>query len=306
MNDVGRSLVLSFDFEDWNQKALRNLGHPDWDRPHAAFEGQVAAILDVLDELDVKATFFVLGMCAHNYPDAVRELAARGHEIGSHGYAHERVYRQTPDEFRADVLRSIEVIDDLVGQRPVGYRAPEFSITRASTWAFDVLAELEFRYDSSQYDSPRIPGRLGGIPLEPYRLELAGGKNLVEFPVAVVRIGRRAIPIGGGTYWRVLPARVLFPALRAVAAQSPAAVLYFHPYELDPHPLRLRLPGSAPAAQRIRAMRYNVYWNARRARIARLLRRVGREFRLVSYESYLANGDAGAHTKTLSREGVVV
>jgi polysaccharide deacetylase family protein (PEP-CTERM system associated) len=301
-------MLLSFDFEDWNQKVLRSLGHAGWDRPDAAFEGQVAAILDLLEELDVTATFFVLGMCARNYPDAVREVAARGHEIACHGYAHQRVYRQTRDEFRTDVLRSMEVIEDLVGRRPAGYRAPEFSITRASTWAFDVLAELDFRYDSSQYDSPRIPGRLGGIPTAPYRLELTGGKSLIEFPVAVARIGRRALPVGGGTYWRVLPAPILFPALRAAASRSPAAVLYFHPYELDPRPLRVRLPQSASGSQRLRAMRYNVYWNARRARIARLLRRVGREFRLVSYETYLANADAdaGAHTKTLSREGVVV
>jgi polysaccharide deacetylase family protein (PEP-CTERM system associated) len=301
-------LILSFDLEDWHQLVHRDLGDPDWDRRHEAFERQVASVLALLDELGVAATFFVLGVCARTYPDAVREIAARGHELACHGYAHERVPAQTADAFRADVIHSIDLIGELGGRTPAGYRAPAFSITRACAWAYEMLGELGFRYDSSQYDSPRIRGRLAGIPSEPYRLELASGKSLVEFPVAVARVGGRALPVGGGTYWRALPPALLFRALRAAASQSPAPVLYFHPYELDPRPLRAEVPPGASASQRLRAARYDLYWNARRPRIARLLRRAAREFRLLTYESYLAaaGGAERAGAKTLSGEGVVV
>ena len=132
MDDARPDLILSFDLEDWHQLVHRDLGDPDWDRRHEAFERQVAAVLGLLDELGVTATFFVLGVCARSYPDAVREIAARGHELACHGDAHERVHAQTRDAFRADVSRSIELIAELAGRVPAGYRAPAFSITRAS------------------------------------------------------------------------------------------------------------------------------------------------------------------------------
>ena len=197
--------VLSFDLEDWHQLVRRGAGAQDWDVPHPAFERQVRVVLDFLDRIDVKATFFVLGMCARNYPALVSELAERGHEIASHGTAHARVYAQTRDEFRADLEESIAQLEELTGRRPTGYRAPAFSINRDTLWAYDVLAELGFRYDSSQHDSPRIPRRIEGIPGDAYRLRLDSGGELWEFPITVGRIGGRTVPIGGGGYWRVFP-----------------------------------------------------------------------------------------------------
>jgi polysaccharide deacetylase family protein (PEP-CTERM system associated) len=292
-------LVLTFDLEDWHQIIHRSLGLADWDRRHEAFERQLTTALDLLDELGVRATFFVLGMCAKNYPDAVREIAARGHELASHGFAHVRVHQQGPEEFRQDVSAAVELIEKLAGQRPVGYRAPAFSITRETVWAYEVLADLGFEYDSSQYDTPRLPERLAGIPAEPYRLEV-NGKSLVEFPIAVGRWRGRRIPIGGGSYWRVLPKSILFGALRAAASPNAAPVLYFHPYELDPEPLR------TTAGPRLKAAAQVLYWNARRGRIASLLRAAAREFELLSHEQYLATAGSGARSKTLSSEGAVV
>ena len=293
-------LVLTFDLEDWHQIVHRSLGAADWDRPHEAFERQVGALLALLDELEVRATFFVLGMCARNYPDAVREIAARGHELASHGFEHVPVHRQTRDEFRKDVEASIELVESLAGRRPLGYRAPAFSITRSSGWAFELLADLGFAYDSSQYDTPRLPDRLIGIPDEPYRLEVQPGKELLEFPIAMGRWRGRRIPIGGGSYWRVLPRRALFDALRGAASPNAAPVLYFHPYELDPEPLR------TVSGPRFRAATQVLYWNVRRGRIPVLLRAAAREFELLSHERYLATAGSGARSKALSSEGVVV
>ncbi len=179
--------VLSIDLEDWHQLVRRGAGSADWDVPHPAFERQVRVLLDFLAELDVKATFFVLGMCARNYPDIVAEIAARGHEVGSHGTAHARVHAQTRDEFRRDLEESVAQLERLTGRRPAGYRAPAFSINRDTLWAYDVLSELGFRYDSSQHDSPRIPRRIEGIPGDAYRLRLDSGREIWEFPIAVRR-----------------------------------------------------------------------------------------------------------------------
>jgi peptidoglycan/xylan/chitin deacetylase (PgdA/CDA1 family) len=279
--DARPRLLLSIDFEDWHQLVHRRLGFADWDRPHAALERQTAHLLDLLDEIDARATFFLLGMSVANHRDLVAEIVRRGHEPASHGYAHARVYAQTPDELRADLERSVEAIAEATGERPLAYRAPAFSINRSTPWAYRVLAEAGFRYDSSQYDSPRVPNRLGDIPAEPYRLG-----DLWELPVT-----------GGGSYWRVLPPRNL----------RQFAVLYFHPYEFGPA-LRAKLPAGPSAKQRLKAGRIVLWRNAGRGLVERRLRQVAREHRLVSYHQAYGDIDRlyGTRTRALSPQGVLV
>jgi peptidoglycan/xylan/chitin deacetylase (PgdA/CDA1 family) len=274
-------LLLSIDFEDWHQLVHRRLGFADWDRPHAALERQTAHLLDLLDELGAEATFFLLGMTVANHRDLAAEIVRRGHEPACHGYAHARVYNQTPDELRADLERAVGVIADVTSQRPVAYRAPAFSINRRTPWAYDVLVEAGFRYDSSQYDSPRVPDRLGDIPKEPYRLG-----DLWELPVA-----------GGGSYWRILPPRNL----------RELAVLYFHPYEFGPR-LRAELPSNASLEQRLRAAKIAAWRNAGRGLVEMRLRQVARTHRLVSYHQAYGDIDRlyGARTRALSPQGVLV
>jgi peptidoglycan-N-acetylglucosamine deacetylase len=275
------TLLLSIDFEDWHQLVHRRLGFDGWDRHHAALERQTAHLLDLLDELGARATFFLLGMSVANERDLVAEIVRRGHEPACHGYAHARVYEQTPDEFRADLDRAVETIVDATGQRPLVYRAPAFSINRRTPWAYDALAEMGFRYDSSQYDSPRVPDRLGQIPTEPYRLG-----DLWELPVT-----------GGGSYWRVLPPRNL----------RDFAVLYFHPYEFGPA-LHAELPPGASTKQRLTAAKIVLWRNAGRGLVEKRLRQVARTHRLVSYHQAYGDIDRlyGARTRALSPEGVLV
>ena len=273
--------MLSIDFEDWHQLVHRRLGFADWDRPHAALEAQTGHLLDLLDELRARATFFLLGMSAANHRDLVVEIVRRGHEPACHGYEHARVYEQSADDFRADLERAVETIADATGQRPLAYRAPAFSINRRTPWAYDVLADVGFRYDSSQYDSPRVPDRLGDIPEEPYRLG-----ELWELPVT-----------GGGSYWRVLPPRNL----------RDFAILYFHPYEFGP-PLRAELPHDATAKQRLGAGKIVTWRNAGRSLVERRLRQVARTHRLVSYHQAYGDLDRlyGTRTRALSPQGVLV
>jgi polysaccharide deacetylase family protein (PEP-CTERM system associated) len=292
------TLLLSIDFEDWHQLVHRRLGRTDWDRPHPAFPLQVHAVLDLLDELGATATFFLLGMTVANYPELAREIVARGHEPASHGFAHLRAYEQSRGEFETDVHRSIEAIERATARRPVAYRAPAFSINRRTPWAYEVLAELGFRCDSSQYDSPRIPERIGAIPDGPYRLRLTDTAEIWELPIATWG----PLPIGGGSYWRVLPAALIRRGLRE------CSVLYFHPYEFSPDPLRATLPPSPTARQRATAAGRSAWRNAGRGLVAGRLRQVAREYRLVSYHQ--AHDDIarryGTRTRALSQEGVLV
>jgi peptidoglycan/xylan/chitin deacetylase (PgdA/CDA1 family) len=275
------TLLLSIDFEDWHQLVHRRLGLADWDEPHAALERQTGLLLELLDELDAKATFFLLGMTVANQRELVQEIVRRGHEAASHGYTHTRVYEQTRAEFRAYVERTTEEIEAAAGRRPLAYRAPAFSINRRTPWAYDVLVECGFRYDSSQYDSPRVPNRLGDIPAAPYRLG-----ELWELPVT-----------GGGSYWRVLPPRGLHEF----------AVLYFHPYEFGPA-LTADLPADATLRQRATAAKLTLWRNAGRNLVEQRLRRVARSHRLVSYDQAYGDLDRlyGTRTRTLSPEGVLV
>jgi polysaccharide deacetylase family protein (PEP-CTERM system associated) len=289
-------LLLSIDFEDWHQLVHRRLGRADWDRRGPALERQTATVLELLDELGVKATFFVLGMTAERYPELVRAAAERGHELASHGHVHERVHAQTREAFRADLERGLQALEGAAGVRAVGYRAPAFSITRDTPWAYDVLAELGFEYDSSQYDSPRIKRRIEPIPRTPYRLRLESGRELWELPVASGRL-----PVGGGAYWRVLPTSVIARSLRGLIAEGALPALYFHPYEFDPEPLRA--DGGGRTA-RLRALQRNVA----RGVVATRLRKIAADFPLSPYGTAVKDlaERPGAGAKTLSGAGVLL
>jgi polysaccharide deacetylase family protein (PEP-CTERM system associated) len=267
---------------------------------------QVEAVLAFLDEVGAKATFFLLGITARNYPELVEKVLAAGHEPASHGFRHVRVFRQTPDEFRSDVEESVAQVKELTGRAPRGYRAPAFSVNRDTVWAYRILHDLGFEWDSSQYDSPKVPRRLGPIPPTPYRLTLPGGGELLELPLTVLPLARgRSLPIGGGSYWRVLPAAVLE---RALARAEGPAILYFHPYEFDPYRLRADLPPNSPAGQRARAGLRSLRAGPGRGRLRARLRRVASELTPASYEQEIAKVRSryGQRTRALSEEGDLV
>jgi len=281
------AFILSFDFEDWHQLVYRRIGRSDWRDGSAAFEQQVASVLDLLDELRVSATFFVVGVTAERHPRALQEVVARGHEVGCHGYEHRRAFNQTRAEFREDVERCVDVIGRVTGVRPFGYRAPWFSITPESLWVHDVLRELGFRYDSSLYDSPLLRRRIRPIPTSPFRVGDARGDGLWEFPVAVLRVGRAVLPMGGGSYWRALPSAALWQGLEAVARRSTFPVLYFHPYEFADEPLRVIVSEHATLRERTRETSRRVYKNARRDLIPVRIREAAVRFRLVAFREAL-------------------
>jgi polysaccharide deacetylase family protein (PEP-CTERM system associated) len=279
------TLLLSIDFEDWHQLVHRRVGASGWERPGPALPRQTAALLDLLEELGLKATFFVLGMAARAYPSLVEGLAARGHEIGCHGDRHVLVHTQTPSQFDADLRAAKQTIEQLTGRVPVGYRAPAFSITRASDWAYEVLASEGFVYDASAHDTPALRDRPEAARGAPHLLELGGERRLWEFPVAVWRTRAGSIPIGGASYWSVLPRSLI---LQGLERAGPLAGLYLHPHELDPRPLRPRIGRATEPKARLHAYARAAQRNSARRRAPVMLRSIAERFQLIPY------GDAHA------------
>lgn len=198
-------------------------------------------VMDIFAEYKCRATFFVLGWVAEREPQLIREIAEKGHEVACHSFAHRRVFTLTPAEFRSDLRRARAAIEDATGLQIFGYRAPTFSIRRDSLWALEVLAEEGFLYDSSIFP---IRHDLYGFPEAPrfvHRWDLPRGSNIVELPMSTVRLGTVNMPAGGGGYLRVLPMSYTRWAIdRLHRRDNRPAVVYFHPWEIDPEQPRVQ------------------------------------------------------------------
>ncbi len=207
------------------------------------FQSRVCAnterLLAILRENGVKATFFVLGWVAEHHPDLIRRIAAEGHEMASHGYAHRLVYDLTRAAFRDDIRRSKDLIESASGAKVSGYRAPSYSVTPRSLWALDILIEEGFVYDASIFP---IHHDRYGIPLSPrapYVLERRCG-SLIEAPGTAVRLGPLNLPVGGGGYFRLLPYWwTQWGISRINRVEGRPAIFYLHPWEIDPEQPRL-------------------------------------------------------------------
>ena len=223
-------------------------------------------VLDLLDTHGVKATFFVLGEVGSAHPALVRRIANSGHEVACHSFHHTLVSSQSPAEFRSDVRCAKAVLEDLAGQPVVGYRAPSFSIGASERWAYAVLAEEGFRYDSSVY--PILHDRYGDrvAPRFPYEIWRSGDQGLIEFPIGTVRLFGVNLPVGGGGYFRLLPGGLIEAGIRRVNAKERKPIMfYFHPWELDPEQPR-------PSMAWHRRFRHYVGQGRHEAKLAHLLR----------------------------------
>jgi polysaccharide deacetylase family protein (PEP-CTERM system associated) len=215
----------------------------DWDVIPSRVEANTSRLLDFFDEVQVKATFFVLGWIAERHRGLIRGIAERGHEVGSHGYSHRLIYTQAPEEFREETVRSKALLEDVTGSEIRGYRAASFSIGRANLWALDVLAEAGFHYDSSLFpivhDRYGIPGAARHMRI----VKTPGGGRIVEVPPSTIRLGRLVVPFGGGGYLRLFPSGWTRWAIgRLNARETMPAVVYVHPGEVDPHQPRVAAP----------------------------------------------------------------
>lgn len=236
---------MTIDVEDYYHVAA--FGHviepATWGDWPSRVEANTDRLLELFERRQLKCTFFVLGWVAERFPALIRRIAAGGHEIASHGFSHQLVYRQSPETFREETRRSKRLLEDLVQQPVVGYRAASYSITRQSLWALDILADLGFEWDSSifpiRHDNYGVPDS----PRSPYIIALKSGRCLVEFPLTTARVWGLSVPAAGGGYFRQYPyalSRWLFE--RASEGQTKPLLFYLHPWEIDPD--QPRVPGA--------------------------------------------------------------
>jgi polysaccharide deacetylase family protein (PEP-CTERM system associated) len=234
--------IISVDVEDYFQvEAFANVVPRDcWDQYPSRIEQNTARILDLFAELNITATFFILGWAADRFPRLVRRIVSEGHEPACHSYWHRLVYGLTPAQFRADALLAKNAIEHAAGEPIYGYRAPSFSVTPRSAWALDILRELGFQYDSSVYPVRHDMYGFPNAPRIPFRLETASGA-LLEFPLATFRIGPGPVmPLGGGGYLRMLPRWYNKAGLRRAWREGLTVVSYIHPWEFDPEQPRIQ------------------------------------------------------------------
>lgn len=243
---------MTVDVEDYfHVEAFRSrISSTRWDEYPIRFDTNTRRILDLFDRFDVKATFFVLGWAARKCPEVVREIVARGHEVGCHSYWHRLVYSLEPTEFRDDLREATHVLEDLVQKPLVGYRAPSYSIVERSLWALEILAEEGYRYDSSifpmrhdVYGLPSFPRKIVRVELGDGRQESGAARNITEFPPSTLRVLGMTLPGPGGGYLRIFPLRYSLWALGRLGRRDriPGSV-YVHPWEVDADQPRVKAP----------------------------------------------------------------
>jgi len=252
--------ALSIDLEDYFQVEAfaSRINYNEWDNYPCRIKQNTKKILNILDDYQIKATFFCLGWIAKRYPSLIKNIAQRGHEVASHGYAHKPIYKQSPKEFKEDIKRTKNILEDITGKPVFGYRAPTYSITQKTLWALEILAEEGYKYDSSIFpirhdlygipNAPRFPfvvtfqhSHVTRFNIQTCKLaNLPTCQLLREFPLTTLRILNINIPIAGGGYFRLFPYAFIKNALKYInIKEKKPFVFYLHPWELDPNQPRI-------------------------------------------------------------------
>jgi len=233
---------MSVDVEDYYQVSAfaNSVNTNEWTQHESRVVDNTHRLLDLFAEKNIKATFFVLGWVADKEPQLVKDIHNQGHEVASHGYSHQLIYNQSQEVFKDETIRSKRLLEDLIGEQILGYRAASYSITKRNLWALDILQEAGFAYDSSIF--PIRHDRYGIADAEtiPHKLTTPNGSELVEFPLTTRRLGKLNIPVAGGGYFRLYPYFLTRQFLKAVnKKQNEQFVFYLHPWEVDPEQPRI-------------------------------------------------------------------
>lgn len=236
--------AFTVDVEDYFHVAALSsaITRESWPTHESRVERNTERLLALLAERGVRGTFFVLGWVAERSPGLVRRIAASGHEIACHGFSHQLIYQQAREEFREETVRAKRLLEDLIGEAVLGYRAASFSVTRDSLWALDTLIDAGFLYDSSIFPIRHDRYGLPGAAPEPNRLSAPSGRTLVEFPMSAARFLGVQVPVSGGGYFRILPFWVTKSGLKQINERRGLPfTFYLHPWELDPGQPRFKV-----------------------------------------------------------------
>ena len=268
------SVILSFDVEQHHRiEAAVHL--PRITEAEAIYgermEAATRGLLEQLAGVGAPGTFYIVGEIAVSHPKLVRDIAAAGHEIGSHSWDHTPLQRQTPELFRDDLRKSIDALQQAAGMPVLGYRAPTFSVTRATPWVVDELAEAGLKYDSSIFPVRHDRYGIPDAPRTPFWLRGERG-GILELPPATYRMLGQNLPVAGGGYFRLFPLAFLRAGVNQLADRGAPGMLYFHPWEFDPGQPKLPLG-------RVSKFRTYVGIGESSARLGRLLQRYRGRFR---------------------------
>ena len=270
--------ILSVDVEDWFHilEVEGGLTREQWPRLESRVAANTDALLGMFADAGATATFFVVGWIAERHSHLVRRIAEAGHEIGSHSYSHEVIRAHTRESLAEDVGSSRKLLEDLAGRPVIGFRAPGGSITPATVWAFDVLVEQGYAYDSSL--CPGISSH-GGYPSPFYgpHLVRCDSGELAEIPSSTAALGGRRVPYAGGGYLRLFPYALIRRCIRDDNRAGRPANVYVHPREIDPGQPRMELPWR-------RSFKYYVGLRSTREKLRRILH----EHQFVSAAAWLA------------------
>jgi polysaccharide deacetylase family protein (PEP-CTERM system associated) len=234
--------VLTIDVEDYfHVSALaKQISVNDWDSISPRVKVNTLNLLDDFDTYSSKATFFVLGWVAERFPELVREIDQRGHEVASHGYSHQLIYNQNKKTFKDETIKAKSILEDIIGKEVKGYRAASYSITEKSLWALDILADAGFKYDSSIYPVHHDLYGINRSPPDPHVLKTPSGKTLVEYPPTTFKLMSYSLPVAGGGYFRLYPYWLTRYFYTSLNKQSKSFAFYLHPWEIDPNQPRVK------------------------------------------------------------------
>ena len=253
MSNLPIKQVMTVDVEDYFHVSAfeKNITKSDWSTLELRVEKNTYRLLELFEQYQVKSTFFTLGWVAKRCPNLIQAIVKQGHELASHSYAHRRAFTQTQQEFREDLIKSKNILEDTSGQSIIGYRAPSFSINDTNTWVYDILIELGFEYSSSTYP---IEHDLYGVPDWPrfmyQRPEGNNGKGIIEIPVPTTRENEQNTGIGGGGYFRLYPYWLSKRRIdKYLKAEQQPYSFYFHPWEIDPEQPKI---SDAPIKSKLR------------------------------------------------------
>ncbi len=233
--------ILSVDLEEWFvvEALAGRYDYEQWPSLASTVVKNSHRLLNLFQRCDVRATWFVLGYVAESFPSLIREIADAGHEVACHSHRHTKVDRLTEESFRNDTLQAMLAIEKAIGSKPQGYRAPSWSISRRTAWAYRVLAELGFLYDSSIFPIKHDIYGAPDSPRELFKMTFDSGLSLWEMPCTTYRLLGHNLPLAGGGYLRHSPYWYSRTMIRKLNERGEPAMVYVHPWELDPDPPRI-------------------------------------------------------------------
>ena len=238
--------IFTVDVEEYFQVEAfsKYIEKKDWDKYPGRVEESTIRLLEILDRYNVRGTFFILGWLAERNQELVKKISDLGHEVASHGYEHTMITKMTPEEFRKDIRKSKDILEEITNKGVMGYRAPTFSIVKKTSWSYEILLEEGYSYSSSVY--PIYHDRYGWPEFGPIPREVATNENggLWEIPLSVFFFGKIKIPFGGGGYLRSYPLFITRSLIQNFNREEKPVIVYVHPWELDSHQPKIRAPYS--------------------------------------------------------------